>query len=106
MNLANMKVGARLGLGFALVLVLLVVVTVVGIVRMAQIQNRLDHVVSVSNVVTRLVVDMRNNVSERVRCARSTKPTPPLSSSTRSRSPGAAARPPPASSRLRGRLSA
>jgi methyl-accepting chemotaxis protein len=61
-----MKVGVRLGLGFALVLVLLVVVTVVGILRMAQIQNRLDHVVSVNNVVTRLVVDMRNNVSERV----------------------------------------
>jgi methyl-accepting chemotaxis protein len=66
MNLANMKVGVRLGLGFALVLVLLVAVTVVGILRMAQIQNRLDHVVGVSNVVTRLVVDMRNNVSERV----------------------------------------
>ncbi|WP_371763729.1 methyl-accepting chemotaxis protein [Massilia sp.] len=66
MNLANMKVGVRLGLGFALVLVLLVIVTVVGILRMAQIQNRLDHVVNVNNVVTRLVVDMRNNVSERV----------------------------------------
>jgi methyl-accepting chemotaxis protein len=66
MNLANMKVGTRLGLGFALVLVLLVMVTVVGILRMAQIQNRLDHVVTVNNVVTRLVVDMRNNVSERV----------------------------------------
>jgi methyl-accepting chemotaxis protein len=66
MNLANMKVGVRLGLGFALVLVLLVMVTVVGLLRMAQIQNRLDHVVSVNNVVTRLVVDMRNNVSERV----------------------------------------
>ncbi|ALK96066.1 chemotaxis protein [Massilia sp. WF1] len=61
-----MKVGMRLGLGFALVLVLMVILTVVGIVRMAQIQNRLDHVVSVNNVVTRLVVDMRNNVSERV----------------------------------------
>ena len=66
MNLANMKVGVRLGLGFALVLCLLVAVTVVGILRMAQIQDRLDHVVSVNNVVTRLVVDMRNNVSERV----------------------------------------
>ncbi|WP_229411101.1 MULTISPECIES: methyl-accepting chemotaxis protein [unclassified Massilia] len=66
MNLSNMKVGMRLGLGFALVLVLMVILTVVGIVRMAQIQNRLDHVVSVNNVVTRLVVDMRNNVSERV----------------------------------------
>jgi methyl-accepting chemotaxis protein len=61
-----MKVGVRLGLGFALVLVLLVMVTVIGILRMAQIQNRLDHVVNVNNVVTRLVVDMRNNVSERV----------------------------------------
>jgi methyl-accepting chemotaxis protein len=61
-----MKVGMRLGLGFALVLVLMVILTVVGVVRMAQIQNRLDHVVSVNNVVTRLVVDMRNNVSERV----------------------------------------
>jgi len=66
MNLSNMKVGMRLGLGFALVLVLMVILTVVGVVRMAQIQNRLDHVVSVNNVVTRLVVDMRNNVSERV----------------------------------------
>jgi methyl-accepting chemotaxis protein len=61
-----MKVGVRLGLGFALVLVLLVMVTVVGVLRMAQIQHRLDHVVNVNNVVTRLVVDMRNNVSERV----------------------------------------
>ena len=50
----------RLGLGFALVLIFLVAVTTVGIFRMAQIQDRLDHVVSVNNVVTRLVIDMRN----------------------------------------------
>jgi methyl-accepting chemotaxis protein len=66
MNLSNMKVGMRLALGFALVLVLMVILTVVGIVRTGQIQSRLDHVIGVSNVVTRLVVDMRNNVSERV----------------------------------------
>ena len=66
MNLAKMKVGTRLGLGFALVLVFLVAVTVVGIARMAQIQDRLDHVVGVNNVVSRLVVDMRTNVSDRV----------------------------------------
>jgi methyl-accepting chemotaxis protein len=70
MNLSNMKVGQRLGLGFSLVLLLLVAVTVVGIMRMAQIQDRLDHVVSVNNVVTRLVVDMRNNVNERLNSLR------------------------------------
>ena len=70
MNLAKMKVGTRLGLGFALVLVLLIAVTAVGIVRMAQIQDRLDHVIGVSNVVSRLVVDMRNNVSDRVNSLR------------------------------------
>src|SRR4051812_15286221 len=70
MNLSNMKVGMRLALGFALVLVLLVTVTIVGIVRMAQIQDRLDRVVSVNNVVTRLVIDMRNNVSQRVTALR------------------------------------
>ncbi|MES2300375.1 MAG: methyl-accepting chemotaxis protein [Pseudomonadota bacterium] len=66
MNLTNMKVGTRLALGFALVLALLVAVTVVGIMRMAQIEDRLDHVVTVNNVVTRLVVDMRANVNARL----------------------------------------
>ncbi|WP_256079790.1 methyl-accepting chemotaxis protein [Massilia sp. YIM B04103] len=66
MNLAKMKVGTRLGLGFALVLVFLVAVTAVGILRMGQIQDRLDHVVSFNNVVTRLVIDMRNNVADRI----------------------------------------
>ncbi|MBY0243050.1 MAG: MCP four helix bundle domain-containing protein [Burkholderiaceae bacterium] len=60
-----MKVGTRLGLGFALVLVFLIAVTLVGIIRMAQIQDRLDHVVSFNNVVTRQVIDMRNNVVSR-----------------------------------------
>jgi methyl-accepting chemotaxis protein len=65
-----MKVGTRLGLGFALVLLFLVAVTVVGIARMAQIQDRLDHVVGVNNVVTRLVIDMRANVSDRITALR------------------------------------
>ena len=33
---------------------------------MAQIQERLDHVINVNNVVTRLVIDMRGNVSDRI----------------------------------------
>ncbi|WP_229257252.1 methyl-accepting chemotaxis protein [Duganella callida] len=70
MNLAKMKVGMRLGLGFALVLLFLVAVTAMGILRMAQIQDRLDHVISVNNVVSRLVVDMRNNVGDRINSLR------------------------------------
>jgi methyl-accepting chemotaxis protein len=66
MNLAKMKVGTRLGLGFALVLVLLVVVTVIGISRLAQMNERLENVVNISNVETRLVLDMRNLLKERV----------------------------------------
>ncbi|HEY1043466.1 MAG TPA: MCP four helix bundle domain-containing protein, partial [Telluria sp.] len=65
MNLNEMKVRTRLALGFALVLVLLAIVTVLGLVRMAQIQDRLDRVVSVNSVVSRLVSEMRDNVSDR-----------------------------------------
>jgi methyl-accepting chemotaxis protein len=70
MNLTNMKVGTRLGLGFALVLTFLVAVTITGILRMAQIQDRLDRVVGVNNVVTRLVIDMRGNVNDRINSLR------------------------------------
>ena len=65
-----MKVGTRLGLGFALVLSFLVAVTITGILRMAQIQDRLDRVVGVNNVVTRHVIDMRGNVSDRINSLR------------------------------------
>jgi methyl-accepting chemotaxis protein len=65
-----MKVGMRLGLGFALVLFFLIAVTVTGILRMAQIQDRLDRVVGVNNVVTRYVIDMRGNVSDRINSLR------------------------------------
>jgi methyl-accepting chemotaxis protein len=66
MNLSKMKVQTRLGLGFTLVLFFLAAVTIVGIWNMAQIQNRLNHVVEVNNVVTRLVIDMRANVGDRI----------------------------------------
>lgn len=65
MNLTKLKVGTRLGLGFSLVLFLLVVVTILGIGRMSQIQDRLNTVVSVNNVGTRLVTDMRYLIKER-----------------------------------------
>ena len=61
-----MKVGKRLGLGFALVLALLMVVTILGIIRMAQIQGRLERIVNVSNVEIRLAIDMRAIVFDRM----------------------------------------
>ena len=66
MNLYNMKVGTRLGLGFLLVLSFLVAVTVVGIYNMKLIQDRLDNVVGTNNVVNRLVIEMRTNVADRI----------------------------------------
>ena len=65
MNLNNLKVRTRLFSGFALVLILLVVVTVLGISSMGQIQGRLDNVVNVNNIETRLVIDMRALVNDR-----------------------------------------
>ncbi|MES2047459.1 MAG: methyl-accepting chemotaxis protein [Pseudomonadota bacterium] len=66
MNFAKMKVGKRLGLGFALVLLFLMAITILGITRMAQIQARLEKIVNVSNVETRLVSDMRAIVYDRM----------------------------------------
>ena len=65
-----MKVGIRLGLGFALVLFFLVAVTIIGIWSTGQIQGRLDRVVGTNNVVTRYVIDMRGNVSDRINSLR------------------------------------
>jgi methyl-accepting chemotaxis protein len=66
MNLEKMKVGKRLGFGFAIVLTLMVVLTALGILRMSQIQQRLDDIVNVRNVETRLVIDMRAIVYDRM----------------------------------------
>nr|WP_315483387.1 methyl-accepting chemotaxis protein [uncultured Undibacterium sp.] len=65
MNLTTMKVGKRLGLGFALVLILLIAVTSLGISRMALIQDRLEDIVNVANVKSRLIIDMRAIVYDR-----------------------------------------
>ena len=66
MDLSKIKVGKLLGIGFALVLAFLLAVTLVGIGRMSQIQDRLDKIVEVSNVETRLVIDMRAIVYDRM----------------------------------------
>jgi len=65
MTSKKMKVGTSLGLGFVLVLMLLIAVTLVGISRMSQIEGRLQRVVNVNNVETRLVIEMRTLVNDR-----------------------------------------
>src|SRR5450830_1508304 len=62
---AGMKVGTRLGLGFAWVVLLLVVVTVFGLYNMAQMQQRFLDVVSVNNPEAKLVTEMIETVQER-----------------------------------------
>ncbi len=66
MNIAKTKVGTRLSLGFALVLVLLGAITALGIVNMAQIQHRLEEVLTTNNVESRLVGTMRLSVMDRM----------------------------------------
>ena len=65
MNISKIKVGTRLTLGFALVLVLLMIVTALGISRMAQIQDRLEEVVNTKNIETRMLLDMRATLNDR-----------------------------------------
>jgi len=62
---SGMKVGARLGLGFAWVVLLLVLVTGFGIYNMHQVQARFNHVIDVKNPESALVRDMMDTVAER-----------------------------------------
>ncbi len=62
---SGMKVGTRLGLGFAWVVLLLVLVTGFGIFNMHQVQGRFTHVVEVKNPESALVKEMLETVGER-----------------------------------------
>ncbi|MHB0918011.1 MAG: methyl-accepting chemotaxis protein [Thiobacillus sp.] len=60
MSLANMKIGARMGMGFGLILVLTLLVAVLGLTRMSQIQGHLDDVASDHMVKLKLVGTLRD----------------------------------------------
>jgi methyl-accepting chemotaxis protein len=66
----NMKIGQRLGWGFGCVLALMLVLIMIGINRMAEINERLEGIVNDNNVKIALSVDMSGvvrNVSTAVR---------------------------------------
>lgn len=66
----NMKIGMRLGLGFAIVLVLMAVLAYAGITRMSAIKGSLDVIVNKNNVKTSLATSMRNQVNIIARAVR------------------------------------
>jgi len=60
----NLKLGLRLALGFGLVLVLLLGVSLLGISRMGEVQDRLEDIARVNNQEARLAVAMRIAVNQ------------------------------------------
>ncbi len=60
MSLANMKIGARMGLGFGLMLGLTLLVAVFGLTRMAQVQGHLDRVTGDHMVKLKRVGELRD----------------------------------------------
>ncbi|WP_233575908.1 methyl-accepting chemotaxis protein [Noviherbaspirillum saxi] len=61
-----MKVGTRLTAGFACVLLLLIVVTMLGLQQMTQLQARLEQITTANNVKVKLATAMRDSVFERM----------------------------------------
>lgn len=65
MNIGSMKVSTRLTVGFGLVLALLLTVILLGLIRMAQMQSRMEEIANVNNVQSRLASTMYLTVTER-----------------------------------------
>lgn len=58
MHISNLKIGPRLGLGFAVVLALMLALVGIGINSMGQIQGKLDNIVNGNVYETELLHDM------------------------------------------------
>ncbi|WP_075791452.1 methyl-accepting chemotaxis protein [Massilia putida] len=65
MNINQLRVSSRLGIGFGLMSVLLVVVSVLGLNRMAFIKSQADDITKINNVEARLASVMDLTVTER-----------------------------------------
>ncbi len=60
MNIKNWKIGTRMGLGFGVVLALLLIVVVVCLIKLAAVNDSLRNVVDVNNVKLDAATDMRD----------------------------------------------
>jgi methyl-accepting chemotaxis protein len=65
MNINQLRVASRLGIGFGLMAILLVVVSVLGLNRMAFIKSQADNITKINNVEGRLASIMDLTVTER-----------------------------------------
>ena len=65
MKLSQLKISTRLNIGFLLVAALLVVVTLLGISRMAELKNRMNEITKINNVQMSLASTMHLTVTER-----------------------------------------
>jgi methyl-accepting chemotaxis protein len=65
MNVNQLRVSSRLGIGFGLMSVLLVIVSVLGLNRMAFIKSQADDITKINNVEARLAAAMDLTVTER-----------------------------------------
>jgi methyl-accepting chemotaxis protein len=65
MNINQLRVSSRLGIGFGLMSVLLVIVSVLGLNRMAFIKSQADDITKINNVEARLASVMDLTITER-----------------------------------------
>ncbi|MGV7206407.1 methyl-accepting chemotaxis protein [Oxalobacteraceae bacterium A2-2] len=72
----ELSVAARLGLGYGVVLVLMLVLTVLSIVKVNSIESALNHVSEVNNVKQRYAINFRGSVHDRAIALRDTTLVP------------------------------
>ena len=66
MNLSQMKMGARLWTGFALVLALLALSIFLGLNRMAMMQTKIDQIAKINNAQVARIMAMRTTIMDRM----------------------------------------
>ncbi|HWW71170.1 MAG TPA: methyl-accepting chemotaxis protein [Duganella sp.] len=65
MSISNLKVATRLGIGFALVSLLLAVITLLGLSRMSELKSRMDEITQINNVQATQASTMYLTITER-----------------------------------------
>lgn len=66
MKLGNYKIGTRLAASFAILLSLLIAIALLGVNRMASIEQRMQNVIAINDVESTLAMEMRATVAERM----------------------------------------